>query len=76
MVLYGLGKGLELHELDLEELRVFSALVADDVYEALSLEQTLATKRQAGGTAPERVAEALAAARSSLNEGRAPRAET
>jgi argininosuccinate lyase len=69
MVLYGLSKGLELHELDLEELRGFSALVGEDVYEALSLEQTLATKRQAGGTAPERVAEALAAARESLTEG-------
>jgi argininosuccinate lyase len=69
MVLYGLGKGLELHELDLEELRGFSALVGEDVYEALSLGQTLATKRQAGGTAPERVAEALAAARASLAGG-------
>ena len=69
MVLYGLGKGLELHEVDLEELRGFSALVAEDVYEALSLEQTLATKRQTGGTSPERVAEALAAARASLKEG-------
>ncbi|MCA1633465.1 MAG: argininosuccinate lyase [Acidobacteria bacterium] len=69
MVLYGLGKGLELHELDLEELREFSTLVAEDVYEALSLEQTLATKRQTGGTSPERVAEALAAARASLTEG-------
>jgi argininosuccinate lyase len=69
MVLYGLGKGLELHELDLEELREFSPLVAEDVYEALSLEQTLATKRQTGGTSPERVAEALAAARASISEG-------
>ena len=68
MVLYGLGKSLELHELDIEELRGFSALVAEDVYEALSLEQTLATKRQTGGTSPERVAEALAAARASLLE--------
>jgi argininosuccinate lyase len=66
MVLYGLGKGLELHELELEELRQFSPLVLDDVYEALSLEQTLATKSQAGGTSPERVREALTRARASL----------
>ncbi|HEX8719588.1 MAG TPA: argininosuccinate lyase [Pyrinomonadaceae bacterium] len=66
MVLYGLSKGLELHELELEELRGFSALVGEDVYEALSLERTLASKSQAGGTAPERVREALAAARASL----------
>jgi argininosuccinate lyase len=66
MVLHGLSKGLELHELDLEELREFSPLVAEDVYGALSLEQTLATKAQAGGTSPARVREALEAARSSL----------
>jgi len=66
MVLYGLEKGWELHELDLEELRQFSPLVGEDVYEALSLEQTLATKAQRGGTAPERVREALAEARASL----------
>jgi argininosuccinate lyase len=68
MVLYGLGKGLELHELELEELRGFSSLVSEDVYEALSLERTLATKSQAGGTSPARVAEALVAARESLRE--------
>jgi argininosuccinate lyase len=66
MVLYALSKGLELHELELEELREFSPLVSEDVYEALSLEQTLGTKSQAGGTSPERVREALAAARASL----------
>lgn len=66
MVLYGLEKGLELHELELEELRQFSPLVSEDVYEALSLERTLASKSQTGGTSPERVAEALKAARASL----------
>ncbi|HEX8339174.1 MAG TPA: argininosuccinate lyase, partial [Pyrinomonadaceae bacterium] len=63
MVLHALSKGLELHELELEELQGFSPLVSEDVYEALSLERTLATKSQAGGTSPERVREALAAAR-------------
>ncbi|HEX5707575.1 MAG TPA: argininosuccinate lyase, partial [Pyrinomonadaceae bacterium] len=66
VVLYAIEKGLELHELELEELRRFSPAVGEDVYDALSLEQTLASKRQTGGTAPERVAEALAAARASL----------
>ncbi|MDQ3806445.1 MAG: argininosuccinate lyase [Acidobacteriota bacterium] len=69
MVLYGLGKGLELHELELEELREFSPLVGEDVYDALSLEQTLRAKSQTGGTSPARVTEALAAARASLREG-------
>lgn len=71
IVLYALSKGLELHELELEELQEFSPLVSEDVYEALSLEQTLATKSQAGGTSPERVREALAAARASLDAPRA-----
>ena len=68
MVLRAISRGLELHELPLEELRALSPLVAEDVYAALSLEQTLATKSQAGGTSPARVAEALAAARASLDE--------
>jgi argininosuccinate lyase len=68
-VLYALEHGWELHELDLAELRRFSPLVGEDVYAALSLEQTLASKSQTGGTAPARVNEALAAARASLSEG-------
>jgi argininosuccinate lyase len=71
MVLHALSKGLELHELELEELQEFSPLVAEDVYEALSLEQTLATKSQAGGTSPERVREALKAARALIDAPRA-----
>ena len=68
MVLHGMGKGLELHELELEELRRFSPLVSEDVYEALSLERTLSSKSQTGGTSPARVREALAAARASLTD--------
>jgi argininosuccinate lyase len=68
IVLAAIGRGLELHELSLEELRALSPLIEADVYDALSLEQTLATKSQAGGTSPARVAEAIAAARASLVE--------
>ncbi|MEO8434265.1 MAG: argininosuccinate lyase [Pyrinomonadaceae bacterium] len=63
IVMKAIAKGLELHELALEEMRTFSALIEQDVYEALSLEQTLATKSQTGGTSPAQVAEALKAAR-------------
>jgi argininosuccinate lyase len=66
LVLAAIERGVELQDLPLEELRSSSPLIEDDVYAALSLEQTLATKGQTGGTAPERVAEALAAARVSL----------
>ncbi|HEX8139904.1 MAG TPA: argininosuccinate lyase [Pyrinomonadaceae bacterium] len=66
IVLRAIERGVELEELPLEEMRAVSALIEEDVYEALSLEQTLATKSQPGGTSPARVAEALLEARASL----------
>jgi len=66
IVLGALARGIELNDLTLAELRAFSALIEQDVYDALALAQTLNTKAQTGGTAPVRVAEALAAARASL----------
>lgn len=56
----------ELGELSLDELREFSALIESDVYEALSLERTLSSKSQTGGTARETVAAAIAVARASI----------
>jgi argininosuccinate lyase len=67
IVLRAIVLGVELHELPLAEMRALSPLIERDVYAALSLEETLATKSQAGGTSPARVAEALAAARASLD---------
>jgi argininosuccinate lyase len=58
----------ELDQLTLSELREFSPLFAEDVHIAISLEQTLSSKSQVGGTAPKLVASALAAARQYLNE--------
>ncbi|MFL6207914.1 MAG: argininosuccinate lyase [Pyrinomonadaceae bacterium] len=66
IVLRAIERGVELDELPIEELRAFSPLIAADVYAALSLDETLATKAQTGGTAPARVADALAAARAAL----------
>ncbi|HMF55661.1 MAG TPA: argininosuccinate lyase, partial [Pyrinomonadaceae bacterium] len=68
IVLRAIERGVELHDLQLDEMRSFSNLIEDDVYKALSLEQTLATKSQAGGTSPARVAEALKTARASLEK--------
>lgn len=59
IVLFALDLGVEIQELRLDELRQFSPLIELDVYEALSLNETLCSKSQTGGTAPERVAEAL-----------------
>lgn len=66
IVLYAISKGKELGELSLAEMRNFSAQIEMDVFDALTLEQTLASKAQIGGTAPERVFEALEWARNSL----------
>ena len=66
IVVRAIEGGVELGELSLDELRSFSSAIASDVFDALTLEKTLATKSVAGGTAPQRVAEALAAARELL----------
>jgi argininosuccinate lyase len=66
VVVRAIESGVELSDLSLDELRSFSNRIESDVFESLTLEQTLATKSRTGGTAPERVAEALAYARASL----------
>jgi argininosuccinate lyase len=66
IVLHAIEHGIELQDLALVEMRSLSSLIEEDIFDALSLEQTLATKSQTGGTSPARVAEALAAARSRL----------
>jgi len=66
IVVHAISRGLELHELSIEEMRSLSASIEDDVLGWLSLERTLATKSQIGGTSPECVTDALAVARRSL----------
>src|ERR1043165_1711348 len=58
--------GSELEQLTLTDLQSFSSLFAEDVHIALSLQQTLSSKSQTGGTSPETVASAIAIARKSL----------
>jgi argininosuccinate lyase len=59
-------KGADLAELSLEELRRFSPLIAEDVYQVLTLEGSVASRRHPGGTAPEQVLRAVRKARRSL----------
>ena len=66
IVMAAIAQNKELNELDMSEMQAFSEHIEADVYEALSLEQTLASKNQIGGTAPERVFEALQEAKQSL----------
>ena len=58
----------QIEDMSLEELTKFSSLIQADVYEALSLEQTINSKSQTGGTARASVTQALATARRALAE--------
>jgi len=62
------ASGCDLSGLTLDELRGFSPLVAEDVYDALTLEGSVARRDHKGGTAPNRVREAAAAARKALGD--------
>jgi argininosuccinate lyase len=66
IVVQALDRGVELNELSIEELQSFSSLIESEVFASLSLEQTLATKTQTGGTAPDRVETELKDARARL----------
>jgi argininosuccinate lyase len=66
LVLRAIERGVELQDLALDEMQTFSRLIEADVYDSLTLRQTLATKSQTGGTSPARVAESLSRARASL----------
>jgi argininosuccinate lyase len=66
IVMQAIERKVELNDLSLDDLKSFSPLIEPDIVEALSLDRTLATKSQPGGTSPERVDEALLAARISL----------
>lgn len=62
-VSYALEKGKELDQLGIEELRSFSDLIGDDIYDALSLEQVVNRRNSQGGTARQNVAAAIEKAR-------------
>ena len=66
IVMRALEKAIELGELSIDELQGFSKKIEADVFEVLTLENTLASKSIAGDTAPVRVAEALRSARGLL----------
>ena len=63
IVMRAIDSKSELQDLALDQFREFSTLIEDDVYEALSLERTLNSKSQIGGTARAAVDAALKDAR-------------
>ena len=58
--------GKSLDELTLDELKAVDARIDERVLPHLSVEASVASRRSAGGTAPERVREAIAAARGQI----------
>ncbi|MBB5214066.1 argininosuccinate lyase [Parapusillimonas granuli] len=50
-------RGCDLADLTLEELKGINDLVEDDVFDVLTLEGSVASRKHVGGTAPERVKE-------------------
>jgi argininosuccinate lyase len=68
IVVYAIEQGRELHELTLEECREFSPVFEEDLFKAISLESSLAGKKQTGATAPRRIQEELERAKTALLE--------
>lgn len=63
---FAAAKNKQIAELNLNELQNFSPAIDDGIYQILRIEKALAGRNQIGGTAPERVCEALDAAKKSL----------
>ncbi len=59
-------QGLDLAALPLAELQGFSPLIADDVFEVLTLDGSLRARNHIGGTAPDQVRSAVVRARDEL----------
>ena len=68
-VAFCLDKGCELEELNLDELQQFSKVIEEDVYKVLSVEGSVNSRLSTGGTALERVREALDFAEKQLGIG-------
>ena len=67
-VAYGIEQGKDLAELPLQDLQKFSSLIADDVFEVLTLEGSVNARNHLGGTAPKQVLTAVANARAVLDK--------
>ena len=61
------AQGVALDELPLSELQSFAPAIAADVHAVLTLEGSVASRNHPGGTAPEQVRAAIAAARHALD---------
>lgn len=62
----GVETGRDLSEMSLDELQQFSGSIGEDVFSVLTLEGSLSARNHEGGTAPDQVRAAIAAARQRL----------
>ncbi len=65
-VAFALEQGKELDQLSLSQLKAFSDLIEEDIYEFISLEQMIARRISQGGTGFDNVAQAIDAAQKEL----------
>ncbi|MDP3686384.1 MAG: argininosuccinate lyase, partial [Sulfurimicrobium sp.] len=66
-VRYAESRKCDLSELTLAQLCEFSPLIANDIFDVLTLEGSLNSRNHTGGTAPEQVRKAIQRARKSLS---------
>ncbi len=65
-VRYGVEQQRDLADMSLDELRRFSAIIDEDVFEVLTLEGSVAARNHIGGTAPKQVRARASEARERL----------
>jgi len=63
----GLESKRDLSEIPLSELQQFSALITADVFDFLTLEGSVASRKHIGGTAPDTVRNAIQTARQNMS---------
>jgi argininosuccinate lyase len=63
----GLESSRDLSEISLAELQQFSALITDDVFDFLTLEGSVSSRKHIGGTAPDTVRSAIQTARQAMS---------
>ena len=63
---FAIERAKDLSELSLDQLKSFSELIEDDVFEVLTLEGSVNSRNHIGGTAPAQIKQAVAAARAKL----------
>lgn len=63
----GVSQNVDLSDMSLNELKEFSSVIDEDVFDVLTLEGSVAARNHIGGTAPTQVRQAVSNARAALN---------